>query len=296
MASIPSQIIYKMMKRLKFNLKLEKEMNSKTFGHQSSKRLSKRNIKQFHIKEVFFEQQSTQYWNLKENSQQTIIFYLHGGAFVHGLSNMHYQLFKQIIDKTDCALCVPDYPLVPHADVEDIYTCIENAYGILKEKALHNQVILMGDSAGGCLALGLAERLYQRFDQIQHPLILVSPWLDLTMANGKLEDLKEKDVILNPKTLKDIAHMYANTHDLSHPNISPVYGAFKGVSHVSLWVGTHEIFYADAMLLKEKLGSRQDILNLYIYEDMLHTWIFFGIEESKKAIHEIHQTILSFKR
>jgi hypothetical protein len=31
---------------------------------------------------------------------------------------------------------------------------------------------------------------------------------------------------------------------------------------------------------------------MHIYEDMLHTWMFFGIPESKKAIHEMIHIIL----
>jgi epsilon-lactone hydrolase len=294
MPSSMSKIIYKALKRSKLNTKLAQEIKTNQLEAHPQKKPSKHMMKKYHIEVKSFFNQSVYYMNYHQDLNQTIIYYLHGGAYVHGLSNMHYRLFKKLMKHTGCVMVVPDYPLVPKASVDDIYRFLETAYLDLVKTYPKSKVILMGDSAGGGLALGLSIELYQKYQIKNHELLLLSPWLDVSMENPKILDIQPHDPILNQETLLQVGKMYARELSLKDTRLSPLYGSFEGIKKVDLWTGTNDILCADALKLEEKLKKHQQKLKIHTYEDMLHTWMFFGIPESKQAINEmidvIHQS------
>ena len=55
----------------------------------------------------------------------------------------------------------------------------------------------MGDSAGGGLALGLEETLSLNNKQLPAKTILISPWLDTSMTNPKIDEIQPRDKVLN---------------------------------------------------------------------------------------------------
>lgn len=287
-------MIYKVLKRSKLNTKLATEIKTNQLEAHPQKKPSKHMMKKYHIEVKSFFNQSVYYMNQHQDLNQTIIYYLHGGAYVHGLSNMHYRLIKKLMKQTGCMMVVLDYPLVPKASVDDIYQFLETTYLDLVQTYPKSKVILMGDSAGGGLALGLAIQLHKKYKIKDHQLMLLSPWLDISMENPKIKNIEDQDPILNRETLKLVGRMYARDLNIKDERLSPLYGSFDGVQKINLWIGTKDILYVDALKLEEKFKHQKDKLKIHSYEDMLHTWMFFGIPESKQAIDEmidvIHQS------
>ena len=82
---------------------------------------------------------------------------------------------------------MPDYPLAPQYNYEDAFNMVLPLYEKILEKVKQENLILMGDSAGGGIALALSEKLGEEdFSQPQE-LILLSPWIDVTMENKEIE-------------------------------------------------------------------------------------------------------------
>ena len=292
MASLSSKMIYTILRRFKFNERLAKEIASPFFGTQSHPTLTSRTIKKYKIETIHVEGQKMYVWQGHVKKHRSVIFYIHGGAFVKRQSKLHFDLFKKLVSKTGCMLIAPDYPLVPNSKVDDIYQHLEACYHQVCHEYKNQNIILMGDSAGGGLALGLAQRLSEKENRKDQNLILISPWFDVSMTSPKVVEIQKEDPILNYQTLKHIGSMYAGSYAMSDPRVNPLYGTFEGIKHIAVWSGTYDILYADALALEEKLAQKKVHLDLYVYEKMLHTWIYFGIPESIKAIHEITNTIL----
>ena len=128
MASKASIFMERVVRIIRVNEKLENDIASKRFGKISSKLPSKRSVKKYDIQEMDVYGRQMQVWNLKQDIKQPVIFYLHGGAFVHGLTTMHYRFIEKIIDASDCAIIVLDYSLLPQGHVDDIYPFLESCY------------------------------------------------------------------------------------------------------------------------------------------------------------------------
>ncbi len=288
MPSFLSRVIDYILRKSRLNQKLREEIDQNTLDQHPRDVPSQALIKKYHIKTEYVTKHIVYTWSIQEKPGKIGIFYLHGGAYVHGLSKMHFRLFQSLIKQTGCTLIVPDYPLVPHASADEIYSFLIECYDNYMDQFEH--VIIMGDSAGGGLALGLAQQLNQDGYR-NHHLMLLSPWLDVTMENKEIDLIQPLDPILNRETLKIVGKMYARERHLKDSMISPLYGSLKGIDSISVWIGTKDILYADALAL-EALGKKESVsIDMRIYHDMLHTWMFFGLKESSQAIKEMAEHI-----
>ena len=59
-------------------------------------------------------------------------------------------------------------------------------------------IIIAGDSAGGGLSLALCMYLRDEGYKLPSGLILMSPWVDLTMSCGSWDDCADSDVVPRP--------------------------------------------------------------------------------------------------
>jgi acetyl esterase len=87
---------------------------------------------------------------------KTYLLYLHGGGFVVGSLESHHAICAEIADHVGAELISVDYRLAPEyrwpAQTDDCFSVLKQ---LLDEK---KEVVLIGDSAGGNLAAGLAVR------------------------------------------------------------------------------------------------------------------------------------------
>ena len=90
-------------------------------------------------------------------------------------NNPETQEIKNILKKVPCTITFIDYPLLPEYDCMDVFSMVKDSY-LDSCSAEDREIILMGDSAGGGLALALAqninmENIYPKPSKI----ILLSP-------------------------------------------------------------------------------------------------------------------------
>ncbi|TVP86097.1 MAG: alpha/beta hydrolase [Acholeplasmataceae bacterium] len=293
MPSFSSRLLAIMLKTFKFNQRLTRDLESDRHHARPSKEPSSRMIKTYDISITLIQDRIVYQWNNRHDHDQMTIFYMHGGAYFYGLNKMHFKLFEKLINSTGCSIIVPDYPLVPHASAEEIHAFLEESYCELCKDKNQNRIMLMGDSSGGGLALGLAQQLVQHHQLRAHRIMLLSPWLDVGMNNEMISDIQRHDPVLNRETLRKIGNMYARHLSIQHPKASPLYGSLDGIQRISIWTGTKDILYPDAVSLQEKVKHTSVTCDLHVYEDMLHTWMFFGLPESRQAISDITNHILA---
>ncbi|MFB2605517.1 alpha/beta hydrolase, partial [Rhizobium phaseoli] len=87
---------------------------------------------------------------------RTVLLYIHGGGFVVGSLESHHAICAEIADFAGAELVSVDYRLAPEyrwpAQTDDGFAVLKHLL------AASNKVVLIGDSAGGNLAAGLALR------------------------------------------------------------------------------------------------------------------------------------------
>jgi acetyl esterase/lipase len=197
---------------------------------------------------------------------------------------MHWKIVETIATKANCKVSYIDYPLAPEFTYKTTFDMVQQSFDKLVNEYPDDRFMLMGDSAGGGLALAFAQKLLNENASIQ-PIknILFSPWLDLSMQNSAISQQEHLDKILPLNALIDAGKKYAGGDDLNNYLLSPIHGEFEGLGNTLVFYGTNELFYPDCMLLAQKVKTYRNF-NFYEFPEMQHDWVVFPIPEAKEAL------------
>ena len=218
------------------------------------------------------------------------VFYIHGDGFEHDFSPFHWMFIDKIIAETDAEVIAPAYLLVPFGTWKQAFVLILPVYG--EYAALHpeKKIVLMGDSAGGGLALSIAEQIKITGLRIPDELILLSPWVDTAMENPALNVYAEKDPWLSKEWLEVCAKAWADGLDLHDYRVSPIFGDFSGFKRVTVTAGTMELFYPDIVKFCASL-DKSETSELIVGENLIHVYPLIPMRDAEKARAEIISVI-----
>lgn len=202
------------------------------------------------------------------------VLYFHGGGFVLSITELHWNFVGKLVEKLRCAVTVPLYPLAPENKARDLFAAMLPLYHDLVEKVGAENLTVMGDSAGGNIALSLA----MQADRRPGRLVLLSPGLDFTFTDPKQPALDRVDPILDLAGARKLGPMYVGDLDVRDPTVSPLFGSFDGLPPIAVFTGTRDITNADA--------HRIDA-TVYEYPGMVHVWMLFPMPEATRAIAQI---------
>ncbi|MDD2371532.1 MAG: alpha/beta hydrolase [Firmicutes bacterium] len=223
---------------------------------------------------------------LLNKSEKKHIVYFHGGGYSLDASSGHFLFMKKLINKTGCYLSFLDYPLAPEHSANESLLWSLTAYSELVKNYPDHLFILMGDSAGGGLALALSMLI--RDEGLKQPVktILYSPWLDIGLKNKRIKEFEKRDFILDIDKLMEIGEVYRKDLPENHPFVSPKYGDLNNLGDIGVFYGSEEIFYPDCKEITEKSGLVGTDISGYEYKDMQHDWVILPIPEAKKVLEE----------
>ena len=225
-------------------------------------------------------------WTFDGNT--TLVYYLHGGAFVLGLNSLYYSMIGRLAKISKAKIVAPDYPLPPEHNVNEIHEWVKSSYIETIAKHNPNNIIIMGDSAGGNLAIALVDWIMTSELRKPSNLILLSPWVDLELKNPKLE-ANPSEQLLDKKDIQKAAIRFANGLDLKEPLISPLY-------HNNLKLPKTTIFSGDLDLLHDdivRFSKKNPKVTLKITNHMPHVHMIMPTKEAKITLKQI-SNILSY--
>jgi len=229
-------------------------------------------------------------WKIYPTSSKSnfVILFLHGGAYYANITLMHWRLIEKFLNSTHTAFIVPDYPLAPESTCKDTYQFLDLVYAKLIAEYRSKQIVFMGDSSGGGLALGFAQKIKNESIKQPEQIILYSPWLDVSMTNPAIAKFDKRDKILNVKGLKIAGENYAGDLDVTDFRVSPIYGDFFNMGIISIFIGTNEVFIADAKKLKQMLQEQQIDYTYFEFPKMFHDWVVVSnLEETNEVIRKV---------
>ena len=219
-----------------------------------------------------------------------LLMYLHGGAYVQGSINTHRALASRLALASASSAFIFDYRLAPEhpypAALDDAYSI----YTALRSAHLGVPIAIVGDSAGGGLALALALRI--RHEALEAPvaLALLSPWTDLTLCSLTHKTKASVDPYFpDTKVLSDAARAYANGLDLKTPWMSPQFADLGGLPPTLIHVGEREALLDDSRILAQEMAAQGSPVRLKVFADMWHVWQVFGglFREADESVLEI---------
>jgi acetyl esterase/lipase len=156
-----------------------------------------------------------------------------------------------------------------------------------------NSIIIVGDSAGGALAVGLAVSLREAGKPMPAAIVCLSPALDLTFTGETWKSNLKSDVMLVFEKEKAGVDLYLNGTDPRHPLASPLFADPKGLPPVLIQIGSDEALLSDSTSFTEKAKAAGVDVTLEVWEGMQHEWQFaVGIfPEAQRAVERIGEFI-----
>jgi len=216
------------------------------------------------------------------------VLYLHGGGYRVG-SPVTYRHFTWRMADAACAcVLIIDYRLAPEHPFPAALDDALAAYRWLLRQD-PKKIVVMGDSAGGGLALALLMKLRDEGLPLPAAAVALSPWTDLALTGASLAQNAAADPMLNAGDLPQAAADYLAGADPRDPYVSPLYGDPAGLPPVLIQVGGDEILRDDAVRMANKLRAANPRTELQVWPMMPHVWQAYApvMPEARAAIAEI---------
>jgi len=216
------------------------------------------------------------YWfNLNLLSQKKLVVYLHGGVYAYGNINAYRAMLTHLSRSLNTAILYVEYSLSPELPFPTANNEILNVYRELTKKYPGYKITIIGDSAGGGLAISLVNDAQKANLSMPSSLALISPWVDLKCVNNSYTTKQAFDPILNKVFLYSHALMYAS-NKIKAADPSEI--KFKKFPPVLLLVGTDEVLNDDSKNFYAYIKPIQAKAKLKEFAGQKHVWVFSHID------------------
>ncbi|MBC2681401.1 alpha/beta hydrolase fold domain-containing protein [Corynebacterium sp. 4HC-13] len=249
------------------------------------------------------------------DSATKAVLYLLPGGFAKPIQQRNWDFIGQLAE-AGLRVDIPLYGLIPEYNAADGLPLIRAVYEQLIAEHGAEHVTIIGDSAGGSLALGIfapdCEPLFAQNSPGTTPstsdtplaapaaLILNAPWADLAMRNPRIAEFLDSDPLLNPESLIPQGEMWARGLSdtgvvkdpgsaTSHPTVSPLFlpdatlaTTFRS-TNVHIFCGTRDISLADAELLASKMKEQGVETTLHTQPGAIHMFHLTKSREGRAA-------------
>ena len=209
--------------------------------------------------------------------------YLHGGGYVNPPAFLHWWFIARLVKTLGVECVVPRYPLGPEHSCDEGIAFALGIYQQLIDKHGPEHLLVMGDSAGG----GLALAMLQQAKTMPAGLMLNAPWLDAGVSDPSQVEIERHDWLLNRFTLRTWGQWWGGGRELSAPMISPLFGDLSNLPPTLMFAGSADILVADA----RRLASATPGKVRYIEEEgLMHVYpIMPFLPETRRAWTEIER-------
>lgn len=180
------------------------------------------------------------------------VVYLHGGAFAGEIQKQHWAFIGELADHVGLDVQVPIYGLAPKHHAPEALRLIT---ALLEESSSTGPVYLIGDSAGGGLALSVTQSWLADGHPPPRGVTVIAPWLDLALRNPAIADVEPVDPWLSRPGLAVCADAWADGISMDDPRVSPLFGDFTDFPPIDLYVGDRDITVADCRALRTKVPA-----------------------------------------
>ena len=210
------------------------------------------------------------------------VFYLHGGAYVNEIVFWHWWLLAGLVRGIPCRALVPIYPLGARAGAEETVAKATAMAAELVDEVGAEHVVLMGDSAGGGLALAVAQALRDR-GQTTRRVVLIAPLLDAAADQPEQRALEPRDAMLALPGVVETARTYARGLPLDDPRVSPLFGEMRGLPPIAVFVGTEDLLNPDSHRLRERCAVAGVEIELIEGQGLPHVYPLYPTPEGRAA-------------
>jgi acetyl esterase/lipase len=218
-----------------------------------------------------------------------LILFIHGGGFQIGSPRSHLGLMSRIAAASEARVIGIGYRLAPEHRFPAALDDCKSAYAALVAQGLTpRRVAVAGDSAGGHLALGLCIDAARRGCP-PAGLVLISPWLDMSLSGASYVSRQGLDVFSKPAQLRAMARSYLGRDGrLDDPRIALLDSDLGGLPPLLIHAGDHDITLDDAVRLNGKAAAAGVSCRLETWSQMMHHFqVFEELPEAEESVSRI---------
>lgn len=220
---------------------------------------------------------------------EQVILYVHGGGYFAGSCNTHRPFAAQLAKASGARVFLVEYRLAPEhvapAALEDALA----AYAWLLEMGIEaRQIVIMGDSAGGGLALSATVALRDAGHSLPAKIVLMSPLVDLALTGDSMMSKAAVDPWVTRQALQLTQHYLAGESPLS-AGVSPLYADLHGLPPTLIQVGSDEILLDDSVRLAHRIKAAGGQVELQQWARMWHVFQLFApyLPEANRAVRAL---------
>lgn len=222
---------------------------------------------------------------------QKALMYFHGGGFQVGSVRSHRDIIARLSAAAGCRALGVNYRLAPDyrfpAPIEDATI----AYRWLLNQGFDpKKIALVGDSAGGGLALSTLLALREQTLPLPAVVAVMSVWTDLTASGESYETRAKSDPIHQRRMILAMAKNYlGDSADAKNPMASPLFADLRGLPPMLLQVGDRETVLDDSRNFATRASAAGVEVQLEVWDDMIHVFQQFtaDLPEAGVAIDSI---------
>ncbi|KAI1287847.1 Alpha/Beta hydrolase protein [Xylaria venustula] len=250
-----------------------------------------------------------------------IVYFFAGGGFVQPAASEQWKFCAYLassLAQEGVRVVLISYPLAPNSPAKDSLPLLRRwlAQALREAEAENSTVSLVGDSAGGNIALSLALwwadqlALRSKVEATEvatrsslRSILMISPPLDMRVINPDIARVDEWDPILGKANAENAARNWSRGSDTSDPYLSPVLSDLAALRTsgvlVNCIIGMHDVLAPDVMVFLEKCRKRGVKGEWLLWEGMMHDFPLaarYGLQEGKEARAWVLESLRSVSR
>jgi epsilon-lactone hydrolase len=231
---------------------------------------------------------------LKEgNPTDKIIYYIHGGGFTGACTKERMGFVGAMVKKLGFNVFSIDYRLAPEfkqpCALED---CLDG-YRYLLSTYASKEIVYVGESAGGSLALSLA--LLVRDQGLASPKAIYanSPATQLVEITDSYRRFSlKKDFIVTASIIPNMAGVYYEGDEAKNPYVSPLYANLHDLPPITLTASECECLLDDAIMMYGTLKVAGNDSHLFTYPGLDHAFIM--LPEKRVNVKRAYPDFVNF--
>jgi epsilon-lactone hydrolase len=226
-----------------------------------------------------------------DSDSSRAVLHLHGGGYTIGSIASYRSFTGRLARATRARVLSVGYRLAPEHPFPAALDDAVSAYRWLLDQGIApSRIAVVGDSAGGGLAMSMAITIRDAGGPIPATIVAIGPSTDLAKEGASVKERAHLDPIVNYESSMAHALRYVGTQaNLKHPLASPLHADLHGLPPLLIMVGTHEALFDDSTRFAAKAKAAGVEVQLDIWPQMIHVWPIFAdiLPEGRQAIDKI---------